>query len=457
MTFLTRKITTSKPFHATLALAALLLLGACEGDKVAKQDTDTQATPNWGAIFPPGVLTGDDPFYLGLMDPNIVPNPASPNVGLLLPLSGPHANVGKALLNAAQLAVFDIAGNEFQLIVRDTRGTPAGAQEAAKAVLDAGASLILGPLFAASVPTVADEARARAVSMIAFSNDMTVAGGNVFVMGLAPAPQVDRVVDYASAQGLRRFALLAPDNSYGHAVINAMQAAVSSNANELSRLSAFSSAVEDPSPQVRALADYERRKEALEEHRAKLEARGDDAALSELESLENFDTLGSPPFEAVMLPVGGQTLLTMAPLLAYYDIDPEEVQFMGTALWDDPRFGREVTLRGGWFAAPSPELWQEFTGRYKEVFGTQPLRIASLAYDGTALAAVLSRRGAESGVAPNFGPVAIAQPSGFAGIDGIFRFRPDGRIERGLAVLELGENGITLLDPAPTSFEELIN
>ncbi len=444
-------------FRTALVLGALLLLGACQDAKLQKQDADTQATPNWGAVFPPGVLPGDDPFYLGMMDPDVDPNPASPNVGLLLPLSGPHAQVGKVMLNAAQLALFDIAGNEFQLIVHDTGGTPEGAREAARAALDAGASLILGPLFAASVPAVAEQARARAVSMISFSNDMTVADGNIFVMGLAPAPQIDRVVNYASAQGLRRFALLAPDNSYGHAVINAMQTAVSSTGDELSRISAFSSAAENPSPQVRALADYDRRKEALEKYRAELETRGGDAALNELEGLENLDTLGSPPFEAIMLPVGGQTLLTMAPLLAYYDIDPEEVQFMGTALWDDPRFGREVTLRGGWFAAPAPGLWQEFTGRYKQVYGAQPLRIASLAYDGTALAAVLSRRGAQSGVAPNFGPLAIAQPSGFAGIDGIFRFRPDGRIERGLAVLELGENGITLLDPAPTSFEQLIN
>ena len=276
-------------------------------------------------------------------------------------------------------------------------------------------------------------------------------------MGLAPGPQIMRVINYASAQGLRAYALLAPDNSYGHAVITAMQIAVSNNGDELARISAFSSAAEDPSPQVRALADYDRRKAELEKQRAALEARGDDAALSELEELENLDTIGSPPFEAIVLPVGGQILMTMAPLLAYYDVDPEEVQFIGTALWDDPRFGKEVTLRGGWFAAPPPALWREFAGRYKEVYGASPLRIASLAYDGTALAAVLSRSQPQSGGAPSFGPAAITQPSGFAGIDGIFRFRPDGQIERGLAVLELGESGISMLDPAPVSFERLIN
>ena len=457
MTFLTRKTPAAGPVHAAPALCVLLFLGACQGANVQKPEADTQATPNWGAIFAPGVLPEDDPFHMGLLDPNVRPNPASPNVALLLPLSGAHAQVGKAMLNAAQLAVFDIAGNEFQLIVRDTGASAEGARAAAISALDAGASLILGPLFAASVPAVAEEARARAVSVIAFSNDVTVAGGGTFIMGLAPGPQITRVINYASAQGLRAYALLAPDNSYGHAVITAMQIAVSNNGDELARISAFSSAAEDPSPQVRALADYDRRKAELEKQRAALEARGDDAALSELEELENLDTIGSPPFEAIVLPVGGQILMTMAPLLAYYDVDPEEVQFIGTALWDDPRFGKEVTLRGGWFAAPPPALWREFAGRYKEVYGASPLRIASLAYDGTALAAVLSRSQPQSGGAPSFGPAAITQPSGFAGIDGIFRFRPDGQIERGLAVLELGESGISMLDPAPVSFERLIN
>jgi hypothetical protein len=133
------------------------------------------------------------------------------------------------------------------------------------------------------------------------------------------------------------------------------------------------------------------------------------------------------------------------------------VQFLGTAFWADARLGSEVTLQGGWFAAPPPALWDEFKKRYEAVYGKEPVRIASLTYDATALAAVLSRNAATTGQAPDFSSLAITQPSGFAGMDGIFRFLPTGEIQRGLAVLQMTKAGLEVLDPAPQSFEELIN
>ena len=100
-------------------------------------------------------------------------------IGLLLPLSGPKAPVGTALLNAAQLALFDARQTEVGLIVRDTKGTPAGAQAAAQSALAEGAALLVGPFFATSVAAAAPQARARQVAVIAFSNDPAVAGNGV--------------------------------------------------------------------------------------------------------------------------------------------------------------------------------------------------------------------------------------------------------------------------------------
>ena len=439
-----RKIDAAKLWVASVALLSVSLLASCE--------TVQQGGPD--SLFPPGVLGGFDPTGpLG----QVSPNAPSPNVGLLLPLSGPHARVGKAMLNAAQLALFDISGDEFRLIVRDTRGTEAGAREAARAALDAGASLILGPLFGSSVEAVTEEARMRRVNVIAFTNDVKVAGSGVFVMGLAPGPQVQRVISYATLQGLRRYAVFAPSTPYGQAVITAMYSAVARNGDQLSRIVSYDPTNADPSAEVQILAEYESRHEELVKLREELEARGDEASKEELERLENFDTIGAPDFEAIMIPLGGKTLMTIAPLLAYYDIDPAEVRFLGTTLWDDARLGSEVTLREGWFAAPAPAMWQEFSRRYAETYGGVPVRIASLAYDATALAAVLSRRALQQGLEPDFAAATISQQSGFAGIDGIFRFRPNGEVERGLAVLEMAEDGIKVLDPAPVSFEKLVN
>lgn len=451
-----RAVKGPSPFVLVPALIMALILGGCETPKVATDEAGTQAEGDPTTVFPPGVLSDIDPFGgFGRITPRITPG--SPNVGLLLPLSGEHAAIGQALLNAAQLAVFDIAGDELVLIVRDTRGTPEGARDAARSALAAGASLILGPLFGESVTAVAEEARPRGVNVVSFSNNIKVAGDGVFVMGLIPGPQVERVVAYAGAQGYLNFAVFAPSTPYGQAVVTAMVRQVDRSGASLARIMSFDPDQADPSPQVRVLGNYDERREELLKQRAELAGRDDPDSKAMLERLERLDTIGSPNFDAVMLPMGGRRLMTVAPLLAYYDIDPAEVRFLGTALWDDPRVSGEVTLRGGWFAAPSPEIWREFARRYGEIYGQAPPRLASLGYDAAALAAVLSRRAMETGRPPRFSAAEIAQASGFAGVDGIFRFKANGQVERGLAVLEVTSQGVEVIDPAPVSFEELIN
>ena len=132
------------------------------------------------------------------------------------------------------------------------------------------------------------------------------------------------------------------------------------------------------------------------------------------------------------------------------------MRYLGTALWYDEGLALEPTLQGGWFAAPQPDLWESFLGRYRESFGEEPPRLASLAYDATALAAVLARQA--EGLPPGdvFGYDRLTNPNGFAGVDGIFRLLPDGRVQRALAVLEIHRDGLVVVDPAPTTFESVV-
>jgi hypothetical protein len=200
---------------------------------------------------------------------------------------------------------------------------------------------------------------------------------------------------------------------------------------------------------VRRLASYEARRASLQQQRRELEARNDEASRVALRRLEGIDTLGEVSFDAVVLPDFGDRLLSIAPLLPYYDIDPNRIRLLGTALWDDMRVTREPALIGGWFAAPPPEAREPFNKRYREIYKREPPRLATIAYDATALAAVLAR--SEGG--PDFSPEAITNPVGFAGMDGVFRLLSDGSIERALAVIEVRRNGFRTISPAPDTFE----
>jgi hypothetical protein len=158
---------------------------------------------------------------------------------------------------------------------------------------------------------------------------------------------------------------------------------------------------------------------------------------------------GGGNYQALLLPEGGSELKSIAPLLPYYDVDPRDVKFLGTGLWDDPTLAREPPLNGAWYPAPPPEGHEQFLTRYRRAYGTTPPRIASLGYDAVSLAIALSSLPESE----RFTPEALTNPDGFAGVDGIFRFMPDGGTERGLAVLEIRPGGAVVVDPAPTSFQ----
>lgn len=340
-------------------------------------------------------------------------------VGLLLPLSGDAAPIGNALLDAAMLAVFDVGDSRLTLLPRDTQGTTEGAAAAAEAALQEGASLLLGPLYAHSVSAVAPLARARGVNIVAFSTNRAVAGDGVYLIGFVPDQQVRRIVDYAGARGLRRLAVLVPESPYGSTVSLAAEQAAPSAGMTVAQTESFPVEGGKADPAVRRLAQ-----------RFKVD-----------------------PFDALLLAEGGGTLRAVAPLLPYHDVSPSKVKLLGTGLWDDPQLAREPTLIGGWYAAPSPSAGRNFLDRFEQTYGRRPPRIASLAYDATALAAVL----AQGGEVPRFDAASLGNPSGFAGVDGIFRFGADGVAERGLAVIEITRNGPRVLDDAPESFQALTN
>ena len=381
------------------------------------------------------------------------PEDGSVRVALLLPLTGPNAGVGQAMLNAAQMALFAFAGDNFKLLTHDTRGTPEGAAEAAQLAVGEGAKLILGPLFGTSVTGAAPVARKAGVPVIAFSSDRAVVGNGVYTMGFLPSPQIERVVSFARGRGVARFAALAPDNPYGRTVIEAFRGAVARAGGHLARVQFYNPDAEDYSALVRNLADYEHRRASLLAQRKELEGKQDEVSKRALARLENLQTLGDLPYDALLVADGGKRLQAIAALLPFYDIDPNKVRMLGTGQWDEPGIGAEPALVGGWYAAPPPAARAQFEKEYAEIYGKAPPRLATIAYDAAALAAVLAQ-----GAGPDrFAPKLIANPNGFAGRDGIFRFLSDGTAQRGLAVLQVRQRDATVIDKAPATFQAATN
>jgi branched-chain amino acid transport system substrate-binding protein len=354
-------------------------------------------------------------------------------VGLLLPLSGPNASLGQGMLDAAQMALFDVKGGRVALLPRDTHGTAEGAAAAARDALDHGARLLIGPLTAPEVEAVKPLAAERGVAVLAFSTAASVAGDGAYVLGLLPSEEVRRVVGFAHQKGTQRFAVLAPETAYGRLVAEALKAEAATEQVSIAQTVFFDPNAIDLAPSVRQLANYASHKVANAPDPASEEAQA----------------AGDVGFDAVLLPEGGQQLKLLAPLLPQYGLDPTHVRYLGTGIWDgDPTPAGEPALEGAWYAAPDPTGRVDFEKRFAAVYGHAPPRLATLAYDATALAAALSR-GPEGA---DFSADALTNPNGFVGLDGIFRLRADGRVERGLAVIEIHRTGNVVVSPEPQSF-----
>ena len=342
-------------------------------------------------------------------------------VALLLPLTakGNTAKTALGLKQAGELALFEFDKPNVVLITKDTHGTPEGAKKAASEAISEGVELVIGPLFAKSVTAAASVTRPAGVPMIAFSSDRSVAGNGVYLLSFLAGQDVPRIISYAVGSGKQNFAALVPDSQYGKIVENSLRLAVSKIGAQLATVERY------PSDANGMLEPARRIKQVM--INAKNEGR---------------------PVDALLIPAGKEALPTLATLMPYFEIDTKEVKLLGTGDWDYSGIGREAPLVGGWFSAPDPRGWREFTQRYAKTYGGVPPRIASLAYDAVSLAVSLSNNASGQ----RYTSTNLVRGSGFAGVDGLFRLKADGTSERGLAILEVQKFGSRVLQPAPSVF-----
>ena len=330
-------------------------------------------------------------------------------VGMILPLTqngGPNP-IGVSMRNAAQLAINDSGSTSITLMIEDDHSSPDAAAQAAQSELGAGAQLILGPVFANDVRTASAAAKSAGRPMIAFSTDVTVAAPSVYLLSFLIQGYVDRILQYAVSSGKKSFGIMAPQNDYGNVAAQRFQE-MAGNVNA----------------QVVVTARYSTGQIAT--------AAGQVAAVQ-------------GQIDALFIPDQADAMPAVASALGSANV---KTKFLGTGVWNDPRVLRVPQMQGAWFSAPDNSGFDAFAQRYKAKFNSEPARLATLAYDAVTLAAAL----AHNGGADAFNQAALTNISGFNGADGVFRFKADGTNERGLAVMEIAEDGAKVVSPAPRSF-----
>lgn len=334
-------------------------------------------------------------------------------VALILPLSSATGGVpARSMRNAAEMALAEFNSTDLTILVKDDGGTPEGAQAAAREAISQGAEAIIGPLFAPTVSAVAAIARPANRPVIAFSTDGSVAARGVYLLSFMPQSDVQRIVSYAASKGKKSFSALIPNSPYG----NVAEAE-------------FTNAVTSLGGRVVSVQRYDANPASAQSAVAKLKS-----------SISQAD--------ALFIPDDGNGIPAIGQALASAGISNKSVQLLGTGVWNETRVLKTPAVAGGWFSAPESSGFQGFSQRYRQRFNTDPTRIATLAYDATALVAALARQQGTQ----RYSETVLTNSSGFSGQDGVFRFRTDGFNERGLAVYQVGNGIATIVQAAPKSF-----
>jgi branched-chain amino acid transport system substrate-binding protein len=330
-------------------------------------------------------------------------------VGMILPLTqnGTPSPIGVSMRDAAQLAISDSGSTSIMLMIEDDHSSPDAAAQAAQSELGAGAQLILGPVFANDVRTASAVAKSAGRPMIAFSTDVTVAAPGVYLLSFLIQGYVDRVLQYAVSTGKKSFGIMAPQNDYGNLAAQRFQE-TAGNVNA----------------QVIVTARY---------------------STGQLATAAQQVSAVQGQIDALFIPEQADAMPAVASALGSANV---KTKFLGTGVWNDPRVLKSPQMQGAWFSAPDNSGFDAFAQRYQAKFNSEPARLATLAYDAVTLAAAL----AHNGGADAFNQAALTNISGFNGADGVFRFRADGTNERGLAVMEIGDDGAKVISPAPRSF-----
>ncbi len=338
-------------------------------------------------------------------------------VALLVPYGSSTAGddgLARSLENAARLASRDLGGQAVQIKVYPTAGQASQAASAARRAVEEGADIILGPLRSGAANAVAVNVRGDGVNVLSFSNNAAIAGGNLFVLGNTFDNISERLMRYAAATGRNRIVVVHPRTPVGEIAKSAISRAAARSNVAVVGDGGFEFTNEGIVAAAPAIAQSVRETGATG-------------------IMLTSDSSGALPFLAQLLPEQG--------------LSPSVTQYMGLARWDVPPQTLNLPgLQGGWFAVPDPGPRAQFNARYQSAFGNAPHPLAGLAYDGVAAIGALIRD------KRNLSAGNLTQSSGFAGVNGIFRFKADGTAERAMAIAQINNSQVQVIDPAPKSF-----
>ena len=363
-------------------------------------------------------------------------------VALFLPFSGKNKDLGWSLFNAATLSLFENdLGRNVELVLIDSKETPQETAKAFKEIVERKIQVVIGPIFSTSIEAIEKDAKLHKITVISLSNNQQLMGkintdGGIFLAGMLPEAQIDKVVNYSLQKGKISFAIIAPNNQYGLTINNIFKKIVKSRDGDF-----ITSEFYQPSDKDLDRVVERTIKSFSIPARLKMKK---DAVITESDRTYP---------QVIMIPESGKILSKIVASIKKQNHDERDFQIIGTSQWDDLSTLNDFNLSGAWFASPEAEKFHNFEKNYFQLYNKFPPRISSIVYDAVSVVAELAaRKKGQTPMITDFTNYTNPPKNGFEGIDGLFRFLPNGLVQRNLAVLKVSGGRFETVDKPVEQF-----
>ena len=361
-------------------------------------------------------------------------------VGVMLPLSGEHSEIGNLILNAIEMAVFQTEENKLELHIKDTEAKSDIAKKVLSELIDEGVKVVIGPLFSKSLAAIQSEVASKNINIFALTNNINLRNKGIWIFGVDPQAQTEKVLRYALEKGSKNIAALLPQNAYGLLLFDTITSFTQANLMKIEKIEFYNFSLESQRKNAQKIS------EGFKDYKLYLDK------IKEQDNEEekvNKVLFMEKPFDSVFIAAGGQNLTVLSSQLQYNNVDPKIVQYLGISSWEDSSILNEPALEGGVFVTTSEMYQKKIKLIYKNSFNKEMPKIAMIAYDIVALLGSLNNLGR------NFNIYDLVNDEGYIGLRGLFRLKKNGVVERAFQLKKIKNKKFTILQKANNQFSGL--
>jgi len=351
-------------------------------------------------------------------------------IHIVLPDDKKHQYITRSFLNSLELAVFDIQNKSLSFKISNYSNNKE-LNEIFTEYATPG-KIFVGPLTSENTKEIEKYCN-KNILIFSFASDRSLASKCIYLFNFFIEDDLRTIFSYLDKDS--RVALLYPTNDYGNYVDSIIENYSRKSQSTLVYKISYNSDLSDIRTVIKQLGKYDFRKQELKRQIEILEKRNDEISLASLKKLKKFETIGELDFTHLIISDGNIRILEIAPLLPFYDIDPNKIKFIGTGLWDEKSFFEEPSLQGAIFPGIEIEKRKKFIDDYVDLYYVPPPRTATIMYDVASLINYLIIKHQTIGKIIQI----LKKENKFSGLDGKFSIE-NNVVKRDFSILRI-QNG----------------